>query len=402
MVSPGSSAAPFGASPETLLDVAVGIAENGAGRVPPETLTEAARASAPLITQVEPAKVRAGMEAVILGRSLEVALQWMHEAGLLAVLLPELEATVDFSQEAGRRHKDVWEHTKQVVRQSVPKPLVRWAALLHDIGKVPTRVMLPDGRVTFHRHAEVGARMFDTVGRRLGFDRTERHKIRFLILHHLRGNAYEPGWTDAAVRRFDHEMGEHLEDLLDLSRADVTSRRPGPPAGGGGEHSRAQGAHPGDPRARRAHPAAAARPGQRDHGGVQPAAVAARGRHPQAVPRRRRAGRARGAPRRRVLRRLSQEVGRDRVDAGRVARSAPVVDAFEGLVALPVAQVAAAAAQRADLVGPEGHGADRDHGDDDGDRERHGEILAEPRFKAKSSASGRAGPRSEARGPRPP
>jgi poly(A) polymerase len=227
MVLSGSSAAPFGASPEALLDVAVAIAENGAGRVPPETLTEAARASAPLIVQVEPAKVRAGVEAVILGRSLEEALQWMHQAGLLSVLLPELEATVDFSQEAGRRHKDVWEHTKQVVRQSVPKPLVRWAALLHDIGKVPTRVMLPDGRVTFHRHAEVGARMFDTVSRRMGFDRSERHKIRFLILHHLRGNAYEPGWTDAAVRRFDHEMGEHLDDLLDLSRADVTSRRPG-------------------------------------------------------------------------------------------------------------------------------------------------------------------------------
>jgi poly(A) polymerase len=167
------------------------------------------------------------MEVVILGRSLDVALQWMHDAGLLAVVLPELEATVDFSQEAGRRHKDVWEHTKQVVQQSVPKPMVRWAALLHDIGKVPTRVMLPDGRVTFHRHAEVGARMFDSVGRRLGFDRAERQKIRFLILHHLRGNAYEPSWTDAAVRRFDHEMGDSLDDLLDLSRADVTSRRPG-------------------------------------------------------------------------------------------------------------------------------------------------------------------------------
>src|SRR6185369_14090228 len=71
------------------------------------------------------------------------------------------------------------------------------------------------------------ARMFEGVSRRFGFDRPERHKIRFLILHHLRANAYEPGWTDAAVRRFDHEMGEHLEDLLDLSRADVTSRRPG-------------------------------------------------------------------------------------------------------------------------------------------------------------------------------
>ena len=162
-----------------------------------------------------------------MSRGLDLGLQWMHDSGVLGAVLPELEATVDFSQEAGRRHKDVWEHTKQVVVQSVPKPAVRWAALLHDVGKVPTRVMLPDGRVTFHRHAEVGARMFDGVAKRLGFDRTERQKIRFLILHHLRANAYEPSWTDAAVRRFDHEMGGNLDELLDLSRADVTSRRPG-------------------------------------------------------------------------------------------------------------------------------------------------------------------------------
>jgi poly(A) polymerase len=227
MSSPGSSAGPFGARPDTLLEVAAAIAEQGDGQLPPPEITEAARQAAPLMASVPTPRIRAGIEAVIMGRSLDVGLQWLHDAGVLGVLLPELEATVDFSQEAGRRHKDVWEHTKQVVRQSVPKPMVRWAALLHDIGKVPTRVMLPDGRVTFHRHAEVGARMWDPVARRLGFDRNERHKIRFLILHHLRGNAYEPSWTDAAVRRFDHEMGEHLDDLLDLSRADVTSRRPG-------------------------------------------------------------------------------------------------------------------------------------------------------------------------------
>jgi poly(A) polymerase len=215
----------FGASPVALLEVAVNVAAEGT--LPPDSLTAAAREAAPLIATISPDKLRAGIEAVILGRSLEVGLQWMQEAGVLGVLLPELSATVDFSQEGGRRHKDVWEHTKQVVRQSVPHPLVRWAALLHDIGKVPTRVMLPDGRVTFHRHAEVGARMWDSVSRRLGFEKPDRHKIRFLILHHLRANAYEPGWTDAAVRRFDHEMGEHLDDLLDLSRADVTSRRPG-------------------------------------------------------------------------------------------------------------------------------------------------------------------------------
>jgi poly(A) polymerase len=215
----------LGDSPAGLLDLAVAVAQ-GAEPPPPE-INAAARAAAPALVELPAPRIRAAVEGVIMARSLEVGLQWMHDAGILGVVLPELEATVDFSQEAGRRHKDVWEHTKQVVMQSVPSPLVRWAALLHDIGKVPTRVMLPDGKVTFHRHAEIGARMWEPIARRLGFDKTMRQQIRFLVMHHLRANAYAPSWTDAAVRRFDHEMGEHLDDLLDLSRADVTSRRPG-------------------------------------------------------------------------------------------------------------------------------------------------------------------------------
>jgi poly(A) polymerase len=190
-------------------------------------VTAAAREVASHVASLPVARVRRAMETVILGPNLGEGLQWLHDAGILAVTLPELEATVDFSQEAGRRHKDVWEHTKQVVLQAPPKPLVRWSALLHDIGKVPTRVMLPDGKVTFHRHAEVGARMFDSVSRRLGFERPDRQMIRFLIMHHLRANAYEASWTDAAVRRFDHEMATNLESLMELSLADVTSRRPG-------------------------------------------------------------------------------------------------------------------------------------------------------------------------------
>jgi poly(A) polymerase len=215
----------FGDSPVGLLDLAVAVAQ-GAEPPPPE-INAAARAVAPSLIELPAPRVRAAIEGVIMARSLEVGLQWMHDSGILGALLPELEATVDFSQEAGRRHKDVWEHTKQVVLQSVPNPLVRWAALLHDIGKVPTRVMLPDGKVTFHRHAEIGARMWEPIARRLGFDKAVRQQIRFLVMHHLRANAYAPSWTDAAVRRFDHEMGAHLDDLLDLSRADVTSRRPG-------------------------------------------------------------------------------------------------------------------------------------------------------------------------------
>jgi poly(A) polymerase len=220
-----SEATLLGSGPDSLFDVALRVAAEG--KVPEPAITEVARLAAPALAEADPERVRAGIEAVIMSRGLDLGLQWMHDAGVLKAILPELEATVDFSQEAGRRHKDVWEHTKQVVWQSVPKPAVRWAALLHDIGKVPTRVLLPDGRVTFHRHAEVGARMFDPIAKRLGFDRTLRQRVRFLIMQHLRANAYEPSWTDAAVRRFDHEMGDGLEELLDLSRADVTSRRPG-------------------------------------------------------------------------------------------------------------------------------------------------------------------------------
>jgi len=195
--------------------------------MPPAEVTAAALLLAPQTKTLPGVVVQKELEAMLVHRGVHVALQWLHDSGLLAVWLPELEATVDFSQEAGRRHKDVWEHTKQVVRQSVPRPEVRWAALLHDIGKVPTRTFTPDGGVHFHRHSEVGARMFEDVSRRFGFERPLKQKIKFLILHHLRPNQYEPSWTDGAVRRFDRELQEHLTDLLDLSRADITSARPG-------------------------------------------------------------------------------------------------------------------------------------------------------------------------------
>ena len=176
---------------------------------------------------LQPLALRSGLEEILLLNGAPAGLQWLLETGALAGFLPEVHATVDFSQEAGRRHKDVWEHTKQVVAQAEPRPAVRWAALLHDIGKVRTRSFTSDGKVTFHRHSEVGARMFDDIGPRLGFDNAQRRSLRFLILHHLRPNQYLETWTDSAVRRFTKEMGGYLPDLLDLSRADITSRRPG-------------------------------------------------------------------------------------------------------------------------------------------------------------------------------
>jgi poly(A) polymerase len=190
-------------------------------------LLHAAQDQADACRGLSPEAVRREIDGIIMAPGVHAGLQWLYDSGVLSVWLPELAATVNFSQEAGRRHKDVWEHTKQVVYQAELRPTVRWAALLHDIGKVPTRTFTSDGKVHFHRHSEVGARMFEDVGRRLGLEREMHRTLRFLILHHLRANQYVETWTDSAVRRFDREMDGHLVDLLDLSRADITSRRPG-------------------------------------------------------------------------------------------------------------------------------------------------------------------------------
>ncbi len=211
--------------PLVLLTIATEIAE-GRGTWPPDAVSRAAADEAARLATVEPGQVRAGLEPVLMGRDVDEALEWLLQVGVLGPLFPELTATVNLQQEADRQHKDVWAHTKQVVKQAVRRPDLRWAALLHDIGKVPTRTFTDKG-VHFHGHAEVGARMFDKVSYRLPFDRDQRRTVRFLIKHHLRSNQYSDTWTDSAVRRFHREMLPHLRDLLDLSRADITSKRPG-------------------------------------------------------------------------------------------------------------------------------------------------------------------------------
>lgn len=221
-----AAAAPNLLSPGELLAPAAVAGQTG--EIPPDALTAQIAAQAPLVGAFPPEEVFAALSAAFCGRHPDVAMQWLRDAGLLRQVLPELDATVSFSQEAGRRHKDVWEHTKAVVRQSVPRPAVRWAAVLHDIGKVTTRRFLGPGKVTFHGHAEEGVRMFRRgPALRIAFPADLRDTVEALILHHLRPGQYDGSWTDSAVRRFAHEMGPLLTDLLDLSRADVTSKRPG-------------------------------------------------------------------------------------------------------------------------------------------------------------------------------
>lgn len=195
---------------------------------PHKSVTAQVTAQAARVAEVDPGRVYELLTGPLCSKVPHLVLQWLRDTGLLAVLLPELDATVAFSQEADRKHKDVWEHTKAVVWQAVPRPTVRWAAVLHDIGKVSTRRFTKDGKVTFHGHAEDGVRMFRRgVTKRIGFPPEVRDRVEILILHHLRPGQYDGDWSDAAVRRFGREMAPFLRDLLDLSRADVTSRRPG-------------------------------------------------------------------------------------------------------------------------------------------------------------------------------
>jgi len=207
------------------LDWAVVAAEKTA---PPEAEVRASKADFRTAIDLYLPDVRARLDRIVMSSDAEAGLDALLASGALSALLPEVEAMVGFG-DGEWRHKDVWKHTKQVVRQAVPRIEVRWAALLHDIGKVKTRSISPNGEVHFFGHAEVGARMFDKMDRRMPLFAKEhslKESIRFLILHHLRASQYDPSWTDSAVRRFAKEMGDSLEDLLCLSRADITTKRP--------------------------------------------------------------------------------------------------------------------------------------------------------------------------------
>lgn len=172
------------------------------------------------------AELRAALDDIMLSRKADVGLHVLWRVGVLGVILPEVTALIGFG-EGTNRHKDVWLHTLQVVVQSVPRTAVRWAALFHDMGKPRTRSIADDGTVHFLHHAEVGARMFERLARRekLFQDAAEHETIRFLVYNHQRSHQYEADWTDSATRRFSREIGDYLDDLLALSRADMTTKR---------------------------------------------------------------------------------------------------------------------------------------------------------------------------------
>jgi tRNA nucleotidyltransferase (CCA-adding enzyme) len=142
-----------------------------------------------------------------------VGLRLIADSGLLAVVAPDLDRQRGVSQNkvAG---EDLWDHTLRTVDATPNRPLVRLAALMHDVGKPDT---LGEGH--FHSHESVGAVMARDYLSRLHAPRLLQERVAHLVLHHM--FMYRPNWTDAAVRRFIGKVGPgSINDLLALRAAD--------------------------------------------------------------------------------------------------------------------------------------------------------------------------------------
>ncbi|MGH3441428.1 MAG: CCA tRNA nucleotidyltransferase [Nitriliruptorales bacterium] len=192
----------------------------------PDPATEAAAsAMAESIRAVSAERVRDELNKLVVGVAAAKGLDVLIRTGVAAQVVPEvaaLPACVDPEQ----RHKDVYAHTLAVVANCEPEPILRLAALFHDVGKPDTRRIHRDRTVTFHHHEAVGARLTRERMRALRYDKQTVDDVTDLVFMHLRFHTYRMGWTDSAVRRYVRDAGHLLDRLNELTRADVTTANP--------------------------------------------------------------------------------------------------------------------------------------------------------------------------------
>lgn len=213
----------FGDDPLRMIRAARFVAQLGV--TPAPRLLEAIAAMRPRLDIVAAERMREELDKLLLAARAPAGLAFLVDTGLADLILPELPA-LRVEQDPVHRHKDVLRHTYAVVDATEPRLRLRLAALLHDIGKPKTRQITPDG-VTFHHHEVVGARMARERLTALRYPNAVVDDVCRLIELHLRFHGYGEGWTDSAVRRYVRDAGELLDDLNQLTRADVTTRNEG-------------------------------------------------------------------------------------------------------------------------------------------------------------------------------
>ncbi len=204
------------------------------GFTPDPAVVAAMKAMAERITIVSAERVRDELVKLICSDHPRIGLDLLVSTGLAKHVLPELPA-LRLQKDEHHQHKDVYQHSLTVLDQaidlesrlSVPTPdfISRFAALIHDIGKPKTRRFEDGGKVTFHHHDVVGAKLARKRMKALRFSNEQIEQVGTLVELHLRFHGYGTGeWTDSAVRRYVRDAGDQLERLHVLTRADCTTR----------------------------------------------------------------------------------------------------------------------------------------------------------------------------------
>ncbi len=178
-------------------------------------------------------RVQAELVKLLLGANPKSGLEALVDSGLAERVLPELPA-LRLETDEHHHHKDVYEHTLTVLEQAIGYEkeyglegdfTLRFAALLHDIGKPLTRKLEPGGAVSFYHHDLVGSKLAIKRMKALRFDKDTTKAVARLIELHLRFFGYsDQPWSDAAIRRYVRDAGDQLSRLHVLTRADVTTR----------------------------------------------------------------------------------------------------------------------------------------------------------------------------------